>query len=1034
MFNHQKNFLSLLDFRHPIPIRLGDGKIILSTQGGPVELQTITIQALYVPSFRVSLLSVSKLGEKGLHTNFEQYTCTIKRNQQTLLSGKMEGGIYILQTPTSTALVTSGSTIETWHRRLAHLNPEYIRNMILPISKDSKKPPGPCSTCILTKHKRAPQKKTTATRATQPFELIHSDSCTITTPSLSGALYYLLFIDDYTRWTYVYFLSKKNSENCTQAFKETLNLIHTQHPKHRVQRFRSDNGTGEYDNQNFRKILTEHGIIFEPSPAYTPNMNGVSERMVQALNTRARSMMIDGNIPISFWAEMINTATYIQKRTPTAALKGQSPYEALYNEKPPLQHLRRIGCVAYHRIPNEKFPNKTELKFGKRSKRCMMVGYTESTKIWKLWDPSTTRMIRSTDVIFIEEENALQEPTMNSDCFDERRELEPEIRNERRELEPEIRSEQKKEIRNQRREDNRRRKEMKSNGGLLGKESGEEAIDRLIREIKEQEEDSETLLRLYTATALNTLAYDNSEPRTFQEALNSPQRNEWINGIRDELRSLLINQTWEVIPVQDQKTDTDTIDSKWVFKIKINPDNSIRYKARLVVKGYRQIKGVNYEETYAPVSHPTTLRVLLAFASSNNWTCDHMDVVTAFLHPKIDQENIHMKLPELHDLGDLTEFGLSNESRTVLLKKALYGLKQSPRLWHQEINSFLNSLGFEQSTADPNLYLTSTIMILLYVDDLQLFYKAHKEVVVIKEKLKRQYKMVDLGTTKRFLGMNINRTEQGYSLHQTPYIENLLQRHNMTDAYGVDTPIDTHVTLEITKDDEDRPVDQTTYLAMVGSLMYAAQMTRPDICYAVGLLSRFNTNPRTRHLTAAKRVLRYLKKTKNKKLTYTNPNSNLHGFVDADWANSSDRKSVGGYVYLLNNTAISWSSKKQSLVALSTKEAEYTAFTEASREALWLRRLLQDIEKHEPETTTIFADNQAAIKHTTTEGITARTKHFDTQLRHSRDLQQKRIVNFTYVKSENNTADLLTKGLPAPAHRRHVERLGLKEAVEGMGV
>ena len=185
---------------------------------------------------------------------------------------------------------------------------------------------------------------------------------------------------------------------------------------------------------------------------------------------------------------------------------------------------------------------------------------------------------------------------------------------------------------------------MKSNGGLLGKESGEEAIDRLIREIKEQEEDSETLLRLYTATALNTLAYDNSEPRTFQEALNSPQRNEWINGIRDELRSLLINQTWEVIPVQDQKTDTDTIDSKWVFKIKINPDNSIRYKARLVIKGYRQIKGVNYEETYAPVSHPTTLRVLLAFASSNNWTCDHMDVVTAFLHPKIDQENIHMKL------------------------------------------------------------------------------------------------------------------------------------------------------------------------------------------------------------------------------------------------------------------------------------------------------------------------------------------------------------------------------------------------------
>ena len=158
----------------------------------------------------------------------------------------------------------------------------------------------------------------------------------------------------------------------------------------------------------------------------------------------------------------------------------------------------------------------------------------------------------------------------------------------------------------------------------------------------------------------------------------------------------------------------------------------------------------------------------------------------------------------------------------------------------------------------------------------------------------------------------------------------------MTDAYGTDTPIDIHIALDIAKNDEEKLVDQKTYLAMVDTLMYAAQGTRPDICYAVGLLSRFNTEPRTRHLTAAKRVLRYLKETKDRKLTYTTRNQNLHGFVDADWANSTDRKSVAGYVFLLNSAAISWSSKKQSLVALSTKEAEYTAFTEASREALWL--------------------------------------------------------------------------------------------------
>ena len=322
-------------------------------------------------------------------------------------------------------------------------------------------------------------------------------------------------------------------------------------------------------------------------------------------------------------------------------------------------------------------------------------------------------------------------------------------------------------------------------------------------------------------------------------------------------------------------------------------------------------------------------------------------------------------------------------------------------------------------------------MILLYVDDLQLFFNSRKQVEEIKKKLKQKYRMVDLGPARRFLGMNIDTTESGFALYQTSYIESLLRRFKMTDAYGVDTPIDTHVSLDIAANDTDKPIDQTEYLALVGSLMYAALGTRPDIIYAVGLLSSFNTNPRTRYLMAAKRVLRYLKKTKDLMLAYTETTGSLHGFVDSDWAKSRDRKSVGGYVFMLGNAAISWSSKKQTLVALSTKEAEYTAFTEASREALWLRQLLLDIGSRggsQPETqdaTIIHADNQGAIKHASSEGVTARTKHFDISLRHARDLQQKGIVRFTYIQSAENTADVFTKGLPLPSHRRHVENLGL---------
>ena len=308
-----------------------------------------------------------------------------------------------------------------------------------------------------------------------------------------------------------------------------------------------------------------------------------------------------------------------------------------------------------------------------------------------------------------------------------------------------------------------------------------------------------------------------------------------------------------------------------------------------------------------------------------------MDVVTAFLHPEIDQPDVLMKLPELHSLGDLSEFDLTGKDHIVRLRKALYGLKQSPRLWHKEIDSFLLSLGFSQSLAEPNLYLTSNVMILLYVDDLQLFFNSQVKAEEIKGKLKEKYRMVDLGPTRRFLGMDIDTMESGFALYQTPYIESLLQRFKMTDAYGVDTPIDCNISLEITENDTDKPVDQAEYLAIVGSLMYAALGTRPDISFAVTLLSSFNAQPRTRHLTAAKRVLRYLKKTKELRLVYTKTSGNLHGFVDSDWAKSKDRKSIGGYVFMLGNAAISWSSKKQTLVALSTKEAEYTAFTEANQ-------------------------------------------------------------------------------------------------------
>ena len=223
--------------------------------------------------------------------------------------------------------------------------------------------------------------------------------------------YYIIFIDDLTRYTFVFFLKVKQAEESRKCFENVLNYVNTQFPEYKIKRFRSDNGKAEYDNSLFRELLASKGIVFQPSPPYTQHKNGVSERMIQTLNSRARSMLIDANLPITFWAEAVNTAVYLHHRSPSSSLEGRSLLEVLRpTESILLAHLRRFGCVAYHRIPDDT-RNSSLIKFTPRSRICMMIGYSESVKIWRLWDflgnSGRGRPIYSSDVIFVEEENAI---------------------------------------------------------------------------------------------------------------------------------------------------------------------------------------------------------------------------------------------------------------------------------------------------------------------------------------------------------------------------------------------------------------------------------------------------------------------------------------------------------------------------------------------------------------------------------------------------------------------------------------------------
>jgi len=429
----------LEDLPQVVKIRLGNQSSALATKGGQVTLYGLILQALYIPEFRLCLVSLGELDQAGLKAVFVSGVCQIWKTGQygentVVLQARYTDRLYVITRPfrlpgagVSEASRNTGTTMVSTlgghqhladaerplHKRLAHLNHQAVHHVLTSGSythtaDGSHKPQ--CSTCILSKQHRT-RSQEPAKRTGSSFELIHSDSCGPLPLSHGSARYYIIFIDDLTRYTFVYFLKAKQGEESRKCFENMLNYVETQFPAYKVKRFRSDNGKGEYENSLVRELLASKGIIFQPLPPYTQHKNSVSEQMIQTLNSRARSMLIDADLPIIFWAEVINAAVYQPHRSPSSALEGKSPLGALQPAEPiPLAHLRRFGCIAHHRIHDET-RNASLIKFTPRARLCMMVGYSESTNIWRLWDflgnNGRSRPIYSSDIVFIEEKNAI---------------------------------------------------------------------------------------------------------------------------------------------------------------------------------------------------------------------------------------------------------------------------------------------------------------------------------------------------------------------------------------------------------------------------------------------------------------------------------------------------------------------------------------------------------------------------------------------------------------------------------------------------
>ena len=445
----------------------------------------------------------------------------------------------------------------------------------------------------------------------------------------------------------------------------------------------------------------------------------------------------------------------------------------------------------------------------------------------------------------------------------------------------------------------------------------------------------------------------------------------------------------------------------------------MRYKARWVVRGFEQLEGVDYAETFASVVKPQSYKALFAIAAAFGLLIEQMDVKTAFLYGLIDEE-VYVEQPR----------GLTTVSGKVCrLKRSLYGLKQAPRIWYETLAAFLETLGFHRITADEGVFARERYIVAMYVDDLLIFGPDQAGINDLKRSLNKRFKMSDLGPCKYYLGLEINRTTPRGPLriNQKAYITKILKRFGMEECNGAKLPMDPNAKLAAAPVGYEAPEPTLRYYrSLVGSLMYAAQGIRADIAHPVGVLGRFMANPTEEHLAAGKRVLRYLAGTIDHEMVFQGPIGRLRGFTDADYAGDvTTRRSTGGYVFLLGQTAISWSSKRQNSVTLSSCEAEYVAQAAAAQEAVWLRRLLSELNCPQQGPTQLFADNQGAIALAKNPENHARTKHIDVKYHFIRQEVSRGSVVLQYIGTGDMLADALTKAVPGPKTEDFRRGIGL---------
>lgn len=946
-----------------------------------------------------------------------------------------------------------------WHIRLGHPNIRYLKilqkNNTHLEKVTFRENINDCEVCKFAKMQKLPFRET-RTVASEPLHTIHTDIMgKFKTASFPGNFQFIIvFIDDYSRFAKIYCIKhKSDAARCLEKYIITVRNLVGKESK--VRYLRADNAL-EFTGGEFTEVLEREKIETDYAPVYTPELNGTAERFNKTIMQKTRALLIGSGIPESMWPFAAETAVNVYNRTPHQRLEFDTPLNRLNPKiKTHFEKIKRFGCLAYVYIPN------TASKFSNRAIRAILVGYSRTGYI--LWEPTTQRFFNSRNVSFNEklvykDVHKTKAPELEI----EEEEVTREVSTEESTREKEEKQEEESPTLQIHNDDKPKRGRPRKRKLSENEKPNDEEIKKTrvsSRPHKPNRNDmyvyrSETKTREENIISLEEihvlLARLHNVPSNYREARQSEEKEEWLKAIEVEKRAIDRREVYEIV---DRPKNEKVLDSRWIFSVKTFNDKPL-HKSRLVVRGFQDENAYEIRDIYTPVSGLPLVRTGLAIINKEDLEARQSDVVTAFLYGDL-VVTVYMEIPEGYDCS--AEF---RSQKVWKLKKALYGLPVSPKRWFERFKEEALKIDLENDVHEPCLFTwrkeDKMAFLMLYVDDMITASNCPEKLKEISSHFRESFEIKELGEPENFLGLKIERDRENrvMTITQPEYTEKMLEKFNMKDCKPQDTPMVTRqVRRRNLKGKENtaeleklNALTKAPYREAIGSLMYLASSTRPDIAYAVHFLARKQQAPTEQDWQDVKRVFRYLRGTSEIGLTYKAEKDGMEAYADASFRDLEESTSTSGFVIKLYGDTVAWKSHKQQCPSLSTCQAEYMATSETSREVTALDKPIREILGKTMYPVTIWCDNSSTGKCTEKEG-SHKLKDFDESIDEikrrlsERDRTGKKVpmaeshgdyikfcvsegrVKVAWIPTDENIADVMTKPLAAPLYIKFREKL-----------